>query len=1010
MHTVLRLIRSSLILALVGLAAAAPASAAIIINAPMNDTNSTGWVLGGNPTSALLTGNGTIDPVGNGWLRMTNATGNQTGFAYNTTIFDLSAGLLIEFDYATWGGNGADGYSVYLFDAGVSPFNIGAFGGSLGYAQKLSTAACNPVTPSVAGISGGYVGIGVDEFGNFAYGCEGRYQGAAQRANTVTIRGSVVGFGGGAIGQTLNATSYPWLATSANNGALWYNGTPRPSQTGANYRKVRIQISPAPNPVANVWIAYGYGSPLIYTQMITSQALPAISTSQQLMVGYAASTGGSTNYHEIRNLLVSDQATTSGIDLAITKTFTDVTSGSTTTASVGDAIRFTVIASNTGPNNVTATGVGIQDIIPAIITGATWTCAGSGGAMCGAASGSGNTIDTTANLPLNGYVTYTITGTVGTGAPSLLSNTASLVIPGSITDYNSNNNTATVNIPVNSNLSTSTKTWTDPNGGDQDPGDVVPYTITLQETANAEASGVTVTDTFPATLTNLAVTSCPSGTCTIVGQVLTVSNVSVPANGSVSIIVSTTIAGGTAVGTLIDNCAMITNPSGVGDTPCASTVTVSASAIPAQGNKPLYLYDATSVPAYKLSRTPMAVTPAAFVAIPRGNTTWTWTLNPALQSSVTITTNIPVDLWLSTNSTRNYDIPVTLRCGAVVVATQTQTIALTNGAAPALFHFNLPLAAAYICPAGSWILTVANTQGAGVGLRDIRVYPAPAAGSYSRAVLPSQNVINVNSVAVYDAAYPGGSGIVTTLTGTTVYVRSVISDPFGSYDIASASIIITDSTGSVRVNGAAMTQVADSGAATKTYQYAYAVPAGGPAGNWTVRVTGAEGTEGTVTDLAQTALNVVIPMPSITAVKAVSTYSDPYNNTTNPKSIPGAVMLYTVTVVNSGLGPVDADSMAVTDPISTNTIMCVSALCSNPPVAFTCSAVPACGLTYNYAAAVTYTNQPGGAGPYNYTPVPDAGGFDAAVTGFRVNPAGAFNGVGGPPYSQFTLQFRVKVK
>src|ERR1700674_3131699 len=85
---------------------------AIIINAPMTDTNSSGWILGGNPTSAQLTGNGATDPGGSGWLRITNNSGNQTGFAYNTTSFDLSSGVLIQFDYATWGGTGADGISV----------------------------------------------------------------------------------------------------------------------------------------------------------------------------------------------------------------------------------------------------------------------------------------------------------------------------------------------------------------------------------------------------------------------------------------------------------------------------------------------------------------------------------------------------------------------------------------------------------------------------------------------------------------------------------------------------------------------------------------------------------------------------------------------------------------------------------------------------------------------------------------------------------------------------------
>ncbi len=168
----------SLAIALLTMVFAGPASATIIINAPMTDTNGTGWTMGGSP-GATLTGNGTIDPVGNGWLRLTdnNGAGNETGFAYNNTSFDLSQGLLIEFDYATWGGSGADGYSVYLFDAGVSPFNLGAYGGSLGYAQKGTSAsggACSS-TANVPGISGGYVGIGVDEFGNFADCGEGRY-------------------------------------------------------------------------------------------------------------------------------------------------------------------------------------------------------------------------------------------------------------------------------------------------------------------------------------------------------------------------------------------------------------------------------------------------------------------------------------------------------------------------------------------------------------------------------------------------------------------------------------------------------------------------------------------------------------------------------------------------------------------------------------------------------------------------------------------------------------------
>ena len=442
-----------------------------------------------------------------------------------------------------------------------------------------------------------------------------------------------------------------------------------------------------------------------------------------------------------------------------------------------------MIASNTGPNNVTATGVGIQDTVPAAITGVTWTCAASGGATCGAASGSGNTIDTTANLPLNGYVTYTITGTVGTGAPSLLSNTASLVIPGSITDFNSNNNSATVNIPVNSNLSTSTKTWIDLNGGDQNPGDVIQYTITLNETANAAASGVVVTDTFPVTLTSLSVTSCPAGaTCTIVGQVLTVSNISVAANGTAAIVVSATILGGTAIGTPINNTAMITNPGGTGATPTAPTLTVSASAIPAQGSKPLYLYGA---PGLQLSRTPTPGAPAYVNLLEV--TSVVWTQAPVLQANSTldpsVNPNVPVNLYLASNNAggQNRDITVSLACSSGgTVLTANRVIFLSTAVTPQTF--NLLLGAPLTCTAGnSWVLTIRNNT-TGNGSRELRVYPV-SGGNISRAVLPTTTVIQVGPVTAYDAAYPGGSTPASFTTGT-VYLRSKVTDPFGSADIA----------------------------------------------------------------------------------------------------------------------------------------------------------------------------------------------------------------------------------
>jgi len=155
----------------------------------------------------------------------------------------------------------------------------------------------------------------------------------------------------------------------------------------------------------------------------------------------------------------------------------------------------------------------------------------------------------------------------------------------------------------------------------------------------------------------------------------------------------------------------------------------------------------------------------------------------------------------------------------------------------------------------------------------------------------------------------------------------------------------------------------------------------------------------------------VTPLPSLTAIKYVVPVSDPVNNTTSPKAIPGAIMQYTVQVMNSGLGVVDNNTTVITDAIPAHTVMCVSNSCSNPPVALTsCSATPPCGLTLTYGTDVTFSNQVGGGAPYSYTPSPDGSGFDNSVTGVRINPQGILNAASGGNNASFSLTFKVKIK
>ena len=100
---------------------------------------------------------------------------------------------------------------------------------------------------------------------------------------------------------------------------------------------------------------------------------------------------------------------------------------------------YTIAASNSGPQAVS--GATVADVLPSTLTGATWTCAASGGASC-TASGSGS-INDLVNLPVGGSVTYNLSATVSSSANGTLSNTATITPPGGTSDPTPANNSAT---------------------------------------------------------------------------------------------------------------------------------------------------------------------------------------------------------------------------------------------------------------------------------------------------------------------------------------------------------------------------------------------------------------------------------------------------------------------------------------------------------------------------------------------------------------------------------------
>lgn len=157
-----------------------------------------------------------------------------------------------------------------------------------------------------------------------------------------------------------------------------------------------------------------------------------------------------------------------------------------------------------------------------------------------------------------------------------------------------------------------------------------------------------------------------------------------------------------------------------------------------------------------------------------------------------------------------------------------------------------------------------------------------------------------------------------------------------------------------------------------------------------------------------------LPMPDITVLKSVTAYSDPVNNQTNPKAIPGAVMLYTLVTTNAGPGTADADTTVLTDLVPANTDVFVGDIDGpgSGPVRFADGATSS-ALTFTFTSLasstddVAFSNDSGAT--YTYTPVPDGSGFDSAVTHLRINPQGVFAAASGGNNPSFSLEFQVRV-
>ncbi|HDO1326155.1 TPA: MSHA biogenesis protein MshQ [Aeromonas veronii] len=229
--------------------------------------------------------NSELPSIQSGRLRMTRNIGNQATSATYQRLFPAASNLVeVTFRYYAWSpqtGTGGDGLAVILSDATVTP-QPGSFGGALGYAQRDNG------TP---GFAGGWLGVGLDEYGNFSNPNEGKVGGPGARAQAIAIRGGV-------------GSSYRYLAgTTANiSPRVDVRGTSS-AQPGHLYR-LRIDSRVAGRSMVSLDRNTGSGfSTLVapFDAMATAgqEQVPA-----DFLLSLTGSTGGANNNHELDDIQI----------------------------------------------------------------------------------------------------------------------------------------------------------------------------------------------------------------------------------------------------------------------------------------------------------------------------------------------------------------------------------------------------------------------------------------------------------------------------------------------------------------------------------------------------------------------------------------------------------------------------------------------------------------------------------------------------------------------------------
>lgn len=378
------------------------------------------------------------DPAGQGFLRFTAAAQDQaSAIVYDTNIPTLQ-GLTITFKQYQWGGSalggwgGADGIAFFLAVAPPQPTVLGPSGGALGYTSYFGAD----------GLPGGWLGIGLDAFGNYSNSAFATPGGctipswAGWSPNQIVVRGP----GFGTDGYCLLSSS---IELGANNPVGEFGAQLSGPDRASSERTIQVIVDPAagtytvnidPAGGTNFVLATSGPLPPSYYDPVTGALVPGIPP--RITFGFAASTGSATDVHEIRSLTTTANGNVPV--LAMTKTNSllappipgdafDYILTPSVAGSVAEDLPLSIRVSDTLPAGVTLTTVP---------TGAGWNCTTTSLSAFECAYTVAGSIPPGTDLP---EITVPVVLDTGLQLGATLVNTATIVSTDAATSVNATN-------------------------------------------------------------------------------------------------------------------------------------------------------------------------------------------------------------------------------------------------------------------------------------------------------------------------------------------------------------------------------------------------------------------------------------------------------------------------------------------------------------------------------------------------------------------------------------------